>query len=63
MFEVLVSGGAAIVSGRVQSRIKFSGQEVGGIDRFIKVFARQDGKWRCVSTHGSPITAQSGEKP
>jgi ketosteroid isomerase-like protein len=61
--KVRVYGEAAVVTGRAQSKIKVKGQDVGGIDRFTEVYARQGGKWRCVSTHVSPITAQSGEKP
>jgi ketosteroid isomerase-like protein len=61
--KVRVYGEAAVVTGRSQSRIKVKGHEVGGLDRFSEVYARQGGKWRCVSTHVSPITAQSGEKP
>ena len=61
--KVRVYGDAAVVTGRAQIKIRFKGQEVGGIDRFTEVFVRQGGKWRCVSTHGSRITAQSGEKP
>ena len=61
--KVRVYGEAAVVTGRAQSRIKVKGQEVGGIDRFTEVFVRQGGKWRCVSTQGSRVTAQSGEKP
>jgi len=61
--KVRVYGETAVVTGRAQSKIKVKGQEVGGIDRFTEVFARQGGKWRCVSTQGSPIRAQSGDKP
>jgi ketosteroid isomerase-like protein len=61
--KVRVYGDAAVVTGRAQSKIKVRGQEVGGADRFTEVYARQGGKWRCVSTQVTPITAQSGEKP
>ena len=61
--KVRVYGEAAVVTGRAQARIKVKGQEVGGIDRFTEVYARQGGKWRCVSMHVSRTTAQAGEKP
>jgi ketosteroid isomerase-like protein len=61
--KVRVYGDAAVVTGRAQYKIKVRGQEVGGTDRFTEVYARQGGKWRCVSTQVTPTTAHSGEKP
>jgi ketosteroid isomerase-like protein len=64
--KVRVYGDAAIVTGRVQSKVKFQGQEVGGPTRYTQVFVRQGGKWRCVATQVTRIAAPSsgsGEKP
>ena len=59
-------GDAAIVTGRLQSKVKRQGQEVGGPARYTQVFVRQGGKWRCVSSQATRIAAPSsgsGEKP
>ena len=61
--KVRVYGETAVVTGRARSRIIVNGQDVGGTDRFTEVYARQGGKWLCVSIQASRITAQSGEKP
>ena len=61
--KVRVYGDAAVVTGLARIKIRFKGQEFGGIDRFTEVFVRQGGKWQCVSTQGSRVTAPSGEKP
>jgi ketosteroid isomerase-like protein len=59
-------GDAAIVTGRLQSKVKRQGQEVGGPARYTQVFVRQGGKWRCVASQVTRIAAPSsgsGEKP
>ena len=64
--KVRVYGDAAIVTGRLQSKVKRQGQEVGGPARYTQVFVRQGGKWRCVATQVTRIAAPSsgsGEKP
>ena len=64
--KVRVYGDAAIVTGRLQAKVKRQGQEVGGLSRFTQVFVRQGGKWRCVATQVTRIAAPSsgsGEKP
>jgi ketosteroid isomerase-like protein len=64
--KVRVYGDAAIVTGRLRSKEKLHGQEVGGLLRYTQVFVRQGGKWRCVSSQATRIAAPSGgsgEKP
>ena len=64
--KVRVYGDAAIVTGRLQAKVKLQGQEVGGPARYTQVFVRQGGKWRCVSSQATRIAAPSsgsGERP
>ena len=51
--EVRVYGDAAVVIGTGKSKGEWKGESFSTKERFTDVFIRQDGKWRCVSTHTS----------
>lgn len=51
--EVRIYGEAAVVIGTGKSKGEWKGESFGSKERFTDVFVRQDGKWRCVSTHTS----------
>ncbi len=45
-------GDAAVVTGRYQVKLKFKGRENDDSVRITELFAKQGGKWRCVSDAG-----------
>ena len=51
--QVRIYGDAAVVIGTGESKGQWKGESFGSKERFTDVFVRQDGKWRCVSTHTS----------
>jgi ketosteroid isomerase-like protein len=59
--KVRVYGDAAVVTGRYQVKIKFRGRENNDSVRITESFAKQGGKWRCVSTQVTRIAEPSRE--
>jgi ketosteroid isomerase-like protein len=59
--KVRVYGEAAVVMGRYHVRLTYNGQKVDHLVRTTEVFAKQGGKWRCVSTQVTRIAGQPGE--
>ncbi|MDQ3697078.1 MAG: nuclear transport factor 2 family protein [Gemmatimonadota bacterium] len=53
--QVRVYGDTAVVIARGISGGKFHGQPFYLVERASSVFVRQDGRWRCVSTHLSQM--------
>ncbi|MDB6151167.1 MAG: hypothetical protein JWQ44_2615 [Chthoniobacter sp.] len=53
--DVRVYRDAAVVIGRVRFSGAWNGDDFTSGSRFTDVFVRQDGQWRCVSTHTSPV--------
>jgi ketosteroid isomerase-like protein len=60
--KVRVYGDAAVVMGRYHVRLTYKGQKVDHLVRTTEVFAKQGGKWRCVSTQVTRIAGQPSEK-
>jgi ketosteroid isomerase-like protein len=60
--NVRVYGDAAVVIARGVSGGTYRGQAFRELERSSNVFVRQDGAWRCVSTHLSRIAA-AGDPP
>jgi ketosteroid isomerase-like protein len=60
--KVRVYGDAAVVTGRYQVKIKNRGQENNVPVRITELFAKQGGKWRCVSAQVTRIAETSPEK-
>ena len=53
--KVRVDGDAAVVTGRYQVKVKIRGRENTILVRITESFAKQGGKWRCVSTQVTRI--------
>jgi ketosteroid isomerase-like protein len=60
--KVRVYGDAAVVTGRYHVKLTFNGQKIDDLVRTTEVFAKQGGKWRCVSTQVTSIARQPAEK-
>lgn len=60
--KVRVYGDAAVVTGRYQVKLKNSGRENSLPVRITEAFAKQGGKWRCVSAQVTRIAETSPEK-
>ena len=54
-------GDAAVVTGRYQVKLKNSGRENSLPVRITESFAKQGGKWRCVSAQVTRIPSHPGE--
>ena len=60
--KVRVYGDAAVVTSRVHVKLKVKGEKVDTHVRVSEFYAKQGGKWRCVSTHVTNIAETSPEK-
>jgi hypothetical protein len=60
--KVPTYGDTGVVTGRIWTRMSFKGQEFDANDRFTEVYARRDGKWRCVSVQVTRIAPPSVER-
>jgi ketosteroid isomerase-like protein len=60
--KVRVYGDAVIVMGRYHVKLTSNGQKIDDFVRTTEVFAKQGGKWRCVSTQVTGIARQPAEK-
>ena len=60
--KVRVYGDAAVVTGRCHVKLKVKGEKVDTHVRMSEFYAKQGGKWRCVSTQVTNIAGQTGEK-
>jgi ketosteroid isomerase-like protein len=58
--RVRVYGETAVVMSRGISGGKYQGHRFPELERSSNVFVRQDGHWRCVSTHLSRLSAEAG---
>jgi len=53
--KVFLYGDAAVVSGRWKSKYIEKGKTHDTVERYTSTYARQNGQWRCTSSHGSTI--------
>jgi ketosteroid isomerase-like protein len=53
--KVTVYGSAAILMGRWSGKVVEKGTPVESTERFTDTFIKQNGQWRCVASHSSPI--------
>ena len=53
--KVTLYGDAAVVNGRWAGKWVEKGKTTDSTERFTDFFVRQNGQWRCVASHGSPI--------
>jgi ketosteroid isomerase-like protein len=60
--KVRVYGDAAVVTGRSHVKLKYKGEKIDNHVRVSEFYAKQGGKWRCVSMQVTSIAGQSGEK-
>jgi ketosteroid isomerase-like protein len=60
--KVRVYGDAAVVTSRVHAKLKIKGEMVDDHVRVSEFYAKQGGKWRCVSMQLTSIAGQSGDK-
>jgi ketosteroid isomerase-like protein len=60
--KVRVYGDAAVVTSRVHAKLKLKGEKVDNHVRVSEFYAKQGGKWRCVSMQLTSIAGQSGDK-
>ena len=58
--NVRTYGDTAIVTGRGVSGGQYAGKPFYVVERMSCVFVKQDGEWRCVLTHLSPIAGPLG---
>jgi hypothetical protein len=60
--KIRTYGDTGVVTGRIRTRMSFKGKEFEASDRFTEVYARRDGKWRCVSVQVTRIAPPSVER-
>jgi ketosteroid isomerase-like protein len=53
--KIYVYGNAAIVNGKWSGKVIEQGKPVESAERFTDMFIKQNGQWRCVAAHASPI--------
>jgi ketosteroid isomerase-like protein len=53
--KVILHGDVAVVSGKWTAKFVEKGKNVDVVDRFTDVYMRQNGQWRAIASHGSPI--------
>ena len=53
--KVSLYGDAAVVTGRWKGKFVENGKTVDTTERFSDFFVRQNGQWRCVSSHASTL--------
>jgi ketosteroid isomerase-like protein len=56
--NVRLYGTTAVVNGRENIRWQSEGKADSASYRVTAVFVKQNGQWRCVASHSSPITAK-----
>ena len=56
--KVRIYGDAAVVTGRNTFKATLQGKEINGQERWTDTWIKRDGRWRCVATHNSLITAK-----
>ena len=57
--KVRVYGNAAVVTGRDEIKEKLRGKDVSGLYRWTDTWIKTAGRWQCVATHASKITART----
>ncbi len=60
--KVRVYGDAAVVTSRIHAKLKMKGEKIDNHVRVSEFYAKQGGKWQCVSTQVTSIAGQAGEK-
>jgi len=53
--KVTVYGNAAIIMGRWTGKVVEKGEASESTERFTDTFIKQNGQWKCVASHSSPI--------
>ena len=53
--KVSVYGNVAVVTGRWSGKVIEKGLPVESVERFTETFIKQNGQWRCVASHSSPL--------
>src|SRR4051794_30825360 len=53
--KVQVYGNSAVVMGRWSGKVVEKGQASESTERFTDTFIKQNGHWKCVASHSSPI--------
>ena len=53
--KVQVYGNAAVLMGRWTGKVIEKGEASESTERFTDTFIKQNGQWRCVASHSSPI--------
>jgi ketosteroid isomerase-like protein len=61
--QIRVYGDTAVTVARGVSGGRYQGQPFRELERASCVFVRQEGRWRCVLTHLSRLTAEAGPPP
>jgi ketosteroid isomerase-like protein len=53
--KVYLHGDSAVVSGKWKGNFVEKGKTTDSTERFTDMFVRQNGQWRCVASHASPL--------
>jgi ketosteroid isomerase-like protein len=53
--KVAIYGNAAILMGKWSGKVIEKGTPVESVERFTDTFIKQNGQWKCVASHSSPI--------
>jgi ketosteroid isomerase-like protein len=53
--KIILHGDAAVVSGRWRGKYVHKAKSVELVERFTNYYARRNGRWLCVASHGSAI--------
>jgi ketosteroid isomerase-like protein len=53
--QVVVHGNTGIVTGSSATNVVYKGNAVGGSRKFVNVFVKEGGRWRCVVHFEAPI--------
>jgi ketosteroid isomerase-like protein len=54
--KVAIYGDAAVVTGTWKGKYVENGKTIDATERFTDTFVRQNGQWKCVSSHSSNVT-------
>jgi ketosteroid isomerase-like protein len=56
--KVRIYGDAAVVTGRNTFKATLEGKDINGQERWTDTWIKRNGRWQCVATHNSMITAK-----
>jgi ketosteroid isomerase-like protein len=53
--QIVIHGNTGIVTGVSATNVSYKGSAVGGTRKFVNVFVKENGRWRCVVHFETPV--------